>query len=217
MARTREARWTIPSSSGSCHLNSGAGEREEELSGVLGFYKGLAPSPHLHRPEEPGWEGLRPHTHHQELAAARSGAQQTNSKASRAGRLGMVRLRPAPPRAEVTPGTDGLRDGAPWREQMEGRISVGWTRRPRSPERSAFPQPRSHPGLLTEGHPRPGEPCSGPLPKATGSQQTRKERKMTHFHIRPEILGMLHAHLPSSRDGAIPPAPRPRGANVVWS
>lgn len=40
---------------------------------------------------------------------------------------------------------------------------------------------------------------------------------MRHSHIRPEMLGMLHEHLPFSRDGAIPSAPLLRDANVVWS
>lgn len=62
-----------------------------------------------------------------------------------------------------------------------------------------------------EGCPWPGaggagEPFSGPLPKATGSRETRKERKTRHFHIRPETLGMLCTHLPSSRDRTIPSA-----------
>lgn len=114
---------------------------------------------------------------------ARSGAQQMNSKASRAGRLGMVRLRTAPPRAEDDPGDRRL----PRRGSLEGTDGRGnqcgmdqETPLPRKvclPPASLPPWP-SHPRVT----PSQGEPCSGPLPKATGSQETRKEENETFPH-----------------------------------
>lgn len=77
----------------------------------------------LHRPEETGWEGLRPRTHHQELGCA--GAGPSRRTARQAGPAGWAWSACAPlPQAGEDPGDrwlleTGLLEGNRWKEENQ--------------------------------------------------------------------------------------------------
>ena len=116
----------------------------------------MAPSPLFYGP---GGQAGRASagTHHQELAAARSGAQQANSAAaaaSRAGGLGMVRLRP--PRARGRPrgptaSETGSLERRDQREQSVCDADQGDQEGLLPGEGPSLPSLPSHPPLLTLG------------------------------------------------------------------
>ena len=102
---------------------------------------------------------------------------------------------PRPPQGRGRPrGPTASETGLPGGNRWKGESVWDGPGDPAPPEglppRRLFPtlafSPEGCPWLGAGGA---GEPCSGPLPKATGSRETRKERKTRHFHIRPETLG----------------------------